>query len=109
MSGSDTLTQVIKGLGEASQLPGIQYAQLPRSSPKGTASLTRHACHYLVTAAGSLHPSRSTGRHQAPKDNRPEHKPPTFLYTTTQSVTIVTDRHDPSSYLDGPTYSIQSP
>jgi hypothetical protein len=63
MPGSDTPTQVIKGPGEASQLLGIQYAQLPRSSPKGTTSLARHAYPYPVAAMGSLHPSRSMGQH----------------------------------------------
>jgi hypothetical protein len=63
MLGLDTPTQVIKGPREASQLPGIQYAQLPRSSPKGTASLACYACPYPVVATGGLHPSRSTGQH----------------------------------------------
>jgi hypothetical protein len=43
MPGSGTMTQVIKGLRDTSQLPGIQYAQLPRSSSKGTALVSRHA------------------------------------------------------------------
>jgi hypothetical protein len=43
MPGLGTMTLVIKGPRKASQLPGIQYAQLPRSSPKGTASVSHHA------------------------------------------------------------------
>jgi hypothetical protein len=57
MLGLGTPTQVIKGPKEASQLLGIQYAQLPRSSPKGTASIAHHASRRQTVLTGGLHPS----------------------------------------------------